>query len=92
MKYAKVKAKLKTAAGDILAIVSAFLGVIPGLLKKKPFTLWRWSRPAKVWENCGTYSARQCRKAMNELVRLGDDPALFAILRKGVPPPKDGPK
>lgn len=35
MKYAKVKAKLKTAAGDILAIVSAFLGVIPGLLKKK---------------------------------------------------------
>lgn len=88
----KFGAKLKSTATDIVAIVGAILGIIPGLLKKKPFTLWRWNRPVKVWDNCGTYSARQCKKAMKELIRLGDDPILFAILRKGVPPPKDGPK
>ncbi len=84
--------KAKALAGDVVAIIAAALGFLPGLFKKKPFTLWQWDLIRKTWIDHGTYSARQCRKLQAELVRLGQDPATFAILRKGAKPPAEGPK
>lgn len=84
--------KAKAAAADVVAIIAAALGFLPGLFKKKPFTLWQWDPVRKAWIDHGTYSARQCRKLQAELVRLGQDPATFTIMRKGAKPPAEGPK
>lgn len=84
--------KARAIAGDIVAILAAALGLIPGLFKKKPYTLWQWDPTRKSWIDHGTYSARSCRKLVAEFVRLGQDPATFAILRKGAKPPAEGPK
>lgn len=88
----KIKTRAKAAVGDIAAIVAAIIGFLPGLLKKKPYTLWQWDPIRKTWIDHGTYSARSCRKLMAELVRLGQDPATFTIMRKGAKPPAEGPK
>lgn len=84
--------KAKAIAGDIVAIIAAALGLIPGLFKKKPYTLWQWDPARKTWLDHGTYSARQCRKLKAELIRLGQAPETFTILRKGAKPPAEGPK
>ena len=84
--------KAKALAGDVVAIIAAALGLLPGLFKKKPFTLWQWDPIRKTWIDHGTYSARNCRKLQAEFVRLGQDPATFSIMRKGAKPPAEGPK
>lgn len=76
--------KLKSTATDIIAVVGAIIGVLPGLFHKKPYVLW-YLKPAG-WTAIGTFSARQCRKQMAELVGIGYDPDKFVILRKGVTP------
>lgn len=88
------KSKFKSTAGGIISVIGTIIGVLPGMLKKRPYVLWQWIKPARTWFNCGTYSARQCRKAKAALIRIDSTlaDADFAILRKGVPPPKDGPK
>lgn len=92
MKSAKIKVKAKAAAGDIAAIIAALIGFLPGLLKKKPYTLWQWDQIRKTWIDHGTYSARSCRKIRAELIKIGQDPTTFWIARKGVKPPAEGPK
>lgn len=87
-----ITTKARALAGDIVAIIAAALGLIPGLFKKKPYTLWQWDPTRKTWTDHGTYSARQCRKLMAEMIRLGQDPATFSIMRKGAKPPAEGPK
>lgn len=86
-----LKQKAKVASKTIIEAIITAITVIPGLLKKKPYTLWYW--PAKdPWEERLTSSARQCKKTQAALVDLGSNPAWFAILRKGVKPPPGGPK
>lgn len=84
--------KAKAIAGDIVAIIAAALGLLPGLFKKKPYVLWQWDPARSLWIDHGTYSARQCRKLQAELIRLGQAPETFTILRKGAKPPAGGPK
>ena len=86
--------KFKASVGDLAAIVAAVLGLVPGLLKKKTFKLLRWSSPARAWEkqNDRPFSGRQCRKLMAELVRIGDDPRLFVIVRWDAHAPAAGPE
>lgn len=86
----KLKKLAAIPATVIEAVIGAIIGAIPAIFKKKPYTLWYWEPPA--WKEIGTFSARQCRKAMAELVRLGENPARFSILRKGIKPPAGGPK
>ena len=87
-----MKEKAKAAASTIVSIVAALLGIVPGIFKKKAYTLWQWDIQRKTWINHGTFSARQCKKLRKELIRLGQDPATFTILRKGAVPPHEGPK
>lgn len=85
------KLKAKAVAADVISIIAAALGFLPGLFKKKAYTLWYW--PAKdPWDEKGTFSKRQCLKVQTELERLGCNPNWFSILRKGVKPPPGGPK
>lgn len=82
--------------GEILksaftTIVAGIVSLLPSLLSRKPYCMWYWEPPK--WQlRGGPFSARQCRKQIAELVRLGMDPARFTILRKGVEPPAGGPK
>jgi hypothetical protein len=85
----KLAERLKSAAAKIPAaiiepVIGAIIGIIPALFKKKAFTLW-YNEPSG-WKSIGTFSHRQCRKQMAELIRIGYDPAKFAIFRKGVVP------
>lgn len=84
------RTKLKATASDILAIISAIVGFLPGLLRKKPYTLWLWD--GKAWVDEGTFSKRQCEKMKTELIACGIDPGDLWIFRKGVKPPAGGPK
>lgn len=73
---------------EIIKAIIAAIG--SGLFKKKPYMLHHWD--AAKWASYGPFSARQCKKAKKALVVLGENPAMFCILRKGVPPPPGGPK
>jgi hypothetical protein len=74
-------------------IIGPLLEVAAKLLKKKqPFVLWYWGSDLKWAKKSLPISARQCKKARNELVRLGMDKRRFTILHDGTEPPKEGPK
>jgi hypothetical protein len=75
-----------------IPIIGPVLELVAKLIKKKqPFVLWYWGIDKKWAKKSQPISARQCKKARNELVRLGMEPRRFTILHEGTEPPLGGP-
>lgn len=70
---------------SVPAAIIAVIGLIPSIFKHKPNCVWHWS--GEKWDFIGgPFSARQCRKQIDTLVKTGMDRDRFIILRKGITP------
>lgn len=75
-----------------IPIIGGLLEVAAKLMKKKqPFVLYYWGIDRKWSKKSLPISARQCKKARNELMRLGMEKRRFTILHEGTEPPIGGP-
>lgn len=65
----------------ILALVG---GLIPAVLKKKPYKLWFWT--GSSWMDCGNSSARRLKKYVDQAVAQGMRRDFFCIVAPNVRP------
>jgi len=74
----------------IKEIVAGILAALP-FIKKRPYCLFVWT--GSKWDNKNEIgnSARRCKMAAAEYVKIGLAPSWTLILPKGIEPPAQGP-
>jgi hypothetical protein len=83
----RFSAQLKSTGAEVVSIIAALLGILPGLFKKKKYCLWYHAQDMKWVKKAGPFSARQCKATMATLVKdLHYAENAFLILREGVLP------
>ncbi len=65
----------------ILALLG---GIVPTLLKKKPYKLWFWT--GSRWMDCGNGSARRLKKYVKQAVKEGMREDFFCITSPTIRP------
>lgn len=72
---------------SVIPIIGPIIDIVLKVTKKKKYALWYKQDSGKWIKKGGPFSARQCRKTREALIKLGTyEPDRFCILHDGVTP------